>query len=179
MAHWLLALHNAACSRLTPPHPASPPSPPAPQLDMRAEVAVLSRNVVIQGDKDSEVTMYGAQMLTSTPPSLAKARVQLQNVELTRTGQAFRLGRYSVHFHMHGDTGFNSWLKNCSLHHTFSRALAVHGTHRLLVQHNVAYHVMGHGFFIEDGNEVRAAACGAVEAVLCDLVMRIMFSRHS
>lgn len=62
--------------------------------------------------------------------------------------------RYSIHFHMHGDTAYQSYLKNCSIHHTFSRALAVHGTNRLLIQHNTGYHTMGHTFFIEDGAEV-------------------------
>jgi hypothetical protein len=124
------------------------------QVDMRAEVAVLSRNVVLQGDEASAVSMYGMQMLISTPPSKPRAVVQLQNLEVRRSGQAFRLGRYSIHFHMHGDVAFNSYLKNCTIHHTYSRALAVHGTHRLNISYNVGYHAMGHMFFIEDGAEV-------------------------
>jgi hypothetical protein len=63
---------------------------------------------------------------------------------------------------MHGDVAFNSFLKNCTIHHTYSRALAVHGTNRLNISYNVGYHAMGHMFFIEDGAEVRAAeACRA------------------
>lgn len=71
----------------------APPVTPLPQVDMRAEVAVLSRNVLMQGDESSLTTMYGMQMLISSPPSIPKAVVQLQNVEVRRSGQAFRLGR--------------------------------------------------------------------------------------
>ena len=60
---------------------------------MRAEVAVLSRNVLMQGDESSLTSMYGMQMLISSPPSIPKAVVQLQNVEVRRSGQAFRRGR--------------------------------------------------------------------------------------
>lgn len=53
---------------------------------------------------------------------------------------------------MSGDvTG--SYVRGCAIHHTFNRAVTIHGVHGLLVEHNVAYHVMGHAFFIEDGIE--------------------------
>ena len=71
----------------------APPVTPLPQVDMRAEVAVLSRNVLMQGDESSLTSMYGMQMLISSPPSIPQAVVQLQNVEVRRSGQAFRLGR--------------------------------------------------------------------------------------
>jgi hypothetical protein len=68
--------------------------PSLPQVDMRAEVAVLSRNVVIQGDEDSAATLFGAQLLVNTPRGLPRAQLQLDNVELRRTGQAFKLARW-------------------------------------------------------------------------------------
>ncbi len=63
---------------------------------MRAEVAVLSRNIVIQGDEESAATLFGAQLLVHTPRGLPRAQLQLENVELRRTGQAFRLARWVV-----------------------------------------------------------------------------------
>lgn len=61
-------------------------------------------------------------------------------------------GRYPIHFHMSGDvTG--SYVRGCAIHHTFNRAVTIHGVQGLLVEHNVAYHVMGHAYFIEDGIE--------------------------
>jgi hypothetical protein len=63
---------------------------------------------------------------------------------------------------MHGDVAFKSFLKNCSIHHTYSRALAVHGTNHLNISYNVGFHAMGHMFFIEDGAEVGNSCLGLV-----------------
>lgn len=61
-------------------------------------------------------------------------------------------GRYPIHFHLSGNvTG--SYVRGCAIHHTFNRAVTVHGVSGLLVEHNVANDVMGHAFFIEDGIE--------------------------
>jgi hypothetical protein len=54
---------------------------------------------------------------------------------------------------MQGDLAFGSHVKNCSIHHTYNRAVAIHGTHRVNVSHNVAYHTAGHTYFLEDGIE--------------------------
>ena len=69
------------------------------------------------------------------------------------SGQGFRLGRYCIHFHMHGDASL-SRLKGNSIHHSFHRAIAVHGTHRLRIENNVAYDISGHAYFLEDGIEM-------------------------
>ena len=98
--------------------------------------------------------MYGGQVVVHSPPSLPRARLRLDNVELTRMGQAFRMGRYSVHFHFHGDAAKASWLRGCSIHGTYSRAVGLHGTQRVMIQNNVAYNVMGHAFFMEVRTEV-------------------------
>ena len=61
-------------------------------------------------------------------------------------------GRYPIHFHLSGNvTG--SYVRGCAIHHTFNRAVTVHGVSGLLVEHNVANDIMGHAFFIEDGIE--------------------------
>ncbi|XP_071828580.1 fibrocystin-L-like isoform X3 [Apostichopus japonicus] len=77
---------------------------------------------------------------------------RISYIEATHVGQAFRLGRYPIHFHMSGDiTG--SYVRGCGIYNTFNRAVTVHGVHGFLVEHNVAYNVMGHAFFLEDGIE--------------------------
>ena len=73
-------------------------------------------------------------------------------LQVRRAGQAFRLGRYPIHFHMHGDAS-KSYVSHCSIHGTFNRALTIHGSHDTFVGHNVAFNNMGHAFFIEDGIE--------------------------
>lgn len=62
------------------------------------------------------------------------------------------LGRYPIHFHLSGDVS-GSYVRGCAIHHTFNRAVTVHGVTGLVVEHNVAYHIKGHAYFIEDGIE--------------------------
>lgn len=52
-----------------------------------------------------------------------------------------------------GDMRNTSYVRNCAMHHTFNRAFAIHGTQGVTLANNVAYDVMGHAFFTEDGNE--------------------------
>lgn len=68
-------------------------------------------------------------------------------------GQAFRLGRYPIHWHLMGDIDHKSYVRGCGIHRTFNRAVTIHNTHNLLVEHNVIYDIMGGAFFIEDGIE--------------------------
>ena len=79
---------------------------------------------------------------------------RFEHIEVTHAGQAFRLGRYPIHYHMNGDiTG--SYVRGCGIHHTFNRAVTIHGVHHLLVERNVAFNVMGHAYFLEDGIETK------------------------
>jgi hypothetical protein len=91
--------------------------------------------------------------MVSTPARRPRAILRFTHVEVQWAGQAFRLGRYPIHFHMHGDANMQSWVKGCSIHHSFLRAVTIHGTHRVLLENNVAYDVMGHTYFFEDALE--------------------------
>ena len=46
-----------------------------------------------------------------------------------------------------------SYIKGNSIHHTYNRACTIHGVHYLRLIRNVAYHTMGHTFFVEDAVE--------------------------
>ena len=78
---------------------------------------------------------------------------RLSYVELTYVGQAFRLGRYAIHFHLHGDAP-HSYVRGCAIHRSFNRAVNVHGTHYITIEHNVIYNIKGGAFFLEDGIEI-------------------------
>ncbi|XP_033099078.1 fibrocystin-L-like, partial [Anneissia japonica] len=65
----------------------------------------------------------------------------------------FRLGRYPIHFHLNGDVS-GSYVRGCGIHHTFNRAVTIHAVDNLLVEHNVAFDIMGHAYFMEDGIEM-------------------------
>ena len=135
-------------------------------MDMRCEVALLSRNIVIQGaggprldgsatieegddERASTEQLYGVHT-----GAFHGGHYRIENTELRHCGQAGNLGRYCMHFHVNDDNAApNSYIKSNSIHHSFQRATTVHGTHHSLVQNNVAYHVMGHTYFVEDGDE--------------------------
>ena len=58
---------------------------------------------------------YGAVIMFHTPsPNEKKVTGRIENIEMTYAGQAFRLGRYAIHFHLNGDmTG--SYVKHSSI----------------------------------------------------------------
>lgn len=116
-------------------------------LDERAEVGLLTRNLKIQGDDASEVNGFGGHIM-SMPNSISKA----SNIELYRMGQKSQVGRYPWHWHLLGDAD-GQYIKNTGIHKSFNRVITVHGTNNTLVEGNVAYDFIGHGYFLEDGSE--------------------------
>jgi hypothetical protein len=121
---------------------------------MRAEVAVLTRNVVYRGDPETSATnTYGATMfMHSNGDDSLEAR--LKHIECTNMGQAFKLGRYAIHFHMIGAV-HKSYADSVVVHTSWNRAFTIHGTHYLRLENNVGYNVKGHTIFIEDAVETQ------------------------
>ena len=117
-------------------------------VDERAEVALLSRNVGVEGEEASSAGGFGGQIMV-----MGGGAARVEGAELTRMGQKNVLRRYPIHFHMLGDAGANSYLRDTSIHDTANRCVTVHGTNKLSVQRNVCYDHLGHGFFFEDGAE--------------------------
>eukprot|EP00117_Sycon_ciliatum_P037364 scpid335/ scgid27970/ Fibrocystin-L; Polycystic kidney and hepatic disease 1-like protein 1 len=129
-------------------------------IEIRAEVGLLTHNVIVEGSVSegfhtSELggDQYGSQIMIHRAGHNT-TQVRLSNVEVRHCGQAFRLGRYAIHFHLSGNLS-NSWVKQCSIHHSFNRAITAHGVHSMVFEGNVAYDIKGHTFFIEDGIETR------------------------
>jgi hypothetical protein len=121
-------------------------------IDMRAEVGLLTRNVKYRGDPENSFpNQYGATIfLHSEGDDSLVAR--LEYIELNEVGQAFKVGRYAVHFHMIGAV-HKSYCKGFGTHTSFNRAFTLHGTHYMRLVQNVAYDVKGHVIFIEDAVE--------------------------
>ncbi|XP_015254408.1 PREDICTED: transmembrane protein 2 [Cyprinodon variegatus] len=137
-------------------------------VDMRAEVALLSRNILIYGEMES--SCYGDNLCQffnhDTFGGHIKilrnfSSVHLSHVELKNMGQQRVRGSYPLHFHMCGDVdqkgGYRepTYVDGVSIHHSFSRCLTIHTTNGLLVQNTVGYDTLGHCFFLEDGIEQR------------------------
>uniref|UniRef100_A0A8D0AIF4 PKHD1 like 1 n=1 Tax=Sander lucioperca TaxID=283035 RepID=A0A8D0AIF4_SANLU len=154
----------------------------------RAEVGVLTRNIVVRGSQNQEwddkieacpdgfntgefatqtcfqgrfgeevgSDQFGGCIMFHAPrPNENLAIGRLEYVEVFHAGQAFMLGRYPIHWHLMGDINYKSYVRGCAIHQTFNRAVSIHNTHRLLVEHNVIYDIMGGAFFIEDGIETQ------------------------
>ena len=98
-------------------------------------------------------SQFGAMILVHAPVfDTHEAQARLSFIEVFFAGQAFRLGRYPVHFHLNGDMS-TSYVRGCGIHKTFNRAVNIHGTHNTLVEKTVIYDIMGGAFFLEDGIE--------------------------
>ena len=124
--------------------------------DYRAEVANLSRNVVVESAKLlpsplGEGPVVRARGHTMYHHGSAGA---ISYAEFRRLGMPGVLGRYSLHYHLVGDTMRGSYVIGASIWDSGNRWLTVHGTNYLVVRDCVGYQSLGHGFFLEDGTEV-------------------------
>ncbi|MEM8947392.1 MAG: G8 domain-containing protein [Planctomycetota bacterium] len=133
------------------------------EIDMRAEVALLNRNVRIQGlasqDTDNQ---FGdrARFNAGTGQGIGghimimgtAGQITVDSVQLEGMGQTGQLGRYPFHWHLAGDrTG--DVLRGVSITNSNNRGVTVHGTHNLLIQDVLLHDIHGHGFFMEDAVE--------------------------
>jgi len=74
--------------------------------------------------------------------------------EFRHLGKEGILGKYSLHFHLAGDTLRGSSVVGASFWDSGNRWITIHGTNYLVVRDCVGYQSVGHGFFLEDGTEV-------------------------
>lgn len=117
------------------------------QLDTRAEVGLLSRNIVIQGDQSSDSNGFGGHVMI-----MRNGVALFSGVEMNRMGQKGILGRYPFHWHL-AENVAGQYIRNSSIRNSFNRCITVHGTHNARVEDNVCYDHIGHGYFLEDGVE--------------------------
>ncbi len=115
--------------------------------EFRGEVANLSRNVIVESASPDGVrghTMYHRGSAGS-----------ISYAEFRHLGKKDTLGRYSLHFHLVGNTMRGSSVIGASIHDSHNRWLTIHGTNYLVVRDCVGYRSIGHGYFLEDGTEVQ------------------------
>lgn len=125
-------------------------------LDERAEVGLLSRNIVIRGTPGSgELALTGGHVMI-----MDGGQAYVDGVEFDRMGRLSQtepaiseMGRYPFHWHVLGNAD-GQYLRNSSIHHSFQRCVTVHGTNRVVVENNVCYDHLGHGYFLENGSEI-------------------------
>lgn len=117
------------------------------ETEIRAEVALLSRNVTIQGDEDSVDDGYGGHTMV-----MDGAEQYISGAEYYRMGQEGIVGSYPIHFHLLEDAE-GQYVQNVSVHDSYNKGTTIHGTSNILFQDNVIYNTSGHGLFLEDGSE--------------------------
>ncbi len=112
---------------------------------MRSEVALLSRNVIIESAEPDGVrghTMFHRD-----------SEGGISYAEFRHLGKRGVLGKYAIHFHLVRDTMRGSGVLGASVWDSDNRWITIHGTDHLLVRDCVGYRSRGHGFFLEDATE--------------------------
>ncbi|WP_052700644.1 G8 domain-containing protein [Methylocucumis oryzae] len=130
-------------------------------LDERAEIANLTRNIVIQAPDDEvwQQQGFGAHVMIMQ----AGAQARIDGVEFHRVGQRHRLGRYPYHSHRRSYAADGAlladvtgdYLRNSTIHQSTNRCITIHATNGLEVANNICYDIQGHGIFFEDAVERR------------------------
>ncbi|KAF2072731.1 hypothetical protein CYY_005947 [Polysphondylium violaceum] len=142
-------------------------------IDQRAEVGLLSRNILFRGEMNANCTRSAEDCAFFDFDTLGGhimmmkgfKSARIEGAEFKHMGQTFNIARYPIHFHMCGETDnpnfpmeyvpIRPYVKDNSIHHTFSRCLTIHGTSGILAKNNFAFDNMGHCYFLEDGSEQR------------------------
>lgn len=130
-------------------------------LDERAAVGNLSRNIVIQSADDAlwQNQGFGAQVMIMGND----AHTQINGVEIRRAGQAGRMARYPIHFHVlsydrsgaERPPGGVREIRNNAIWDSRNRCVTIHGTNDVILDRNICYDIDGHAVFLEDAVERR------------------------
>lgn len=113
--------------------------------EYQSEVALLSRNIIVEGTAATEKTKRGPQIFIGTSG-------RVRGVLAYRAGQQNVLGAYPFHFHMLGNAP-TSYFTDNTVYRSYYRCFTVHGTNYAKILKNVAFHVDGNCFYLEDGVE--------------------------
>ncbi|WAR22399.1 CEIP2-like protein, partial [Mya arenaria] len=116
------------------------------RMDMRGEVAVLTRRVVVQGEMEPECPAFNGNCDNFIVDGRDTFGAHIKTDE----------GRYPIHFHMTWNktaAADTPYIRSVSIHDTFARCITIHGTNGVEISDNACVRHMGHGYFLEDGGE--------------------------
>jgi hypothetical protein len=117
-------------------------------VDARAEIALLSRNIVIEGTNDAVSGLGGDFMIAGDD-----VRARLSWVEFRYLGRRGHLARYPLHIHNLGDSGRNVFVSNVAIHSSFQRGVVIHCTNGVTLVNNTVAGTPGFAYMLEDGAE--------------------------
>lgn len=124
-------------------------------VDARAEILLLSRNIVIEGINDVVSGLGGDFMIAGD-----NVRARLSWVEFRYLGRRGQLARYPLHIHNLGDSGHNVYIGNVAIHSTFQRGIVVHCTNGVMLANNTVAGSPGFAYMLEDGTEEKNSFIG-------------------
>lgn len=117
-------------------------------IDMRAEVANISRSITINAVESSDGWRGGHTMY------MPNSTVHIEYVRFDNLGQAGTIGRYPVHFHLAFDTLKNGpYIRGSAVTNSNQRGIVIHQTDGVLVDNNVVYNTHGNMYYLEDTYE--------------------------
>jgi hypothetical protein len=122
------------------------------------KVALLSRDIVIEGDAASEQSSNGAYCLIAPQVEETVAREpqpsagRFSGVEFRRMGQFNRPGRFPLYWNGNGASERSAFV-NSVVHQSYQRGVVVVGSTGVRVQGNVVYRPLGHGFIVDQADE--------------------------
>lgn len=131
-------------------------------ITMKAEIANLTRSIVIQGEHSAFSSQEGTGGVSEHLGHVAlmammgddrRPECKVEWVEFRNLGVEAKLARYPFHFHDLGEPppGQDApYLKYSSIHHCVNRFVSVHDTRMAIVEGNVGYDTRSTGFFLED-----------------------------
>lgn len=122
-----------------------------------AKAALMTRNIVVEGDAASERDGLGAYCLIAGGPGERPGTVRqsvgrFSGVEFRRMGQFNRPGRYPLHWHDNGDAAQSS-VVGCLVHHSYQRGIVAVGSRRVRISGNVVVKPCGHGYIVENEDD--------------------------
>jgi hypothetical protein len=122
------------------------------------KVALLSRDIMVEGDDASEPTSSGAYCLVSADIDASAGQApqssvaKLTGVEFRRMGQFNRTGRFPLFWNGNGASD-QSALVNCLVHQSYQRGVVVAGSTGVRLHGNVIYRPLGHGFIVDQSDD--------------------------
>ncbi|MFA5181118.1 MAG: G8 domain-containing protein [Syntrophales bacterium] len=127
----------------------------ADAVETRAAVALLSRNirVVSGGDKFNDKLPDKSYFGGHTIVRQGVKQYQLQGVEFYQLGQGGRMAHSPVNFHMVRQAPRETFVADCSSWDSMTRWYEIRGAQGVMLNRNVGYKSIGHGYFLAEGTE--------------------------
>ena len=115
------------------------------EVDLRCEVGLLSHNIVIQGDENTDLDQDGVQVIATQG-----SEIRIAHTEVRKCGAAGK-AKHCIHIHQLGEVADGtSYVQGASVHHGWNRGIVLAKTNSFVLKGTVGFHVEGHMFHQSD-----------------------------